>query len=814
MRKLIFPLLLLLTCFRFAFAQSGVKISGRLADSLGNPVQSAIITLTSAADSIAIKSTYSDAAGRFTINSVAGGNYRVRVNLLGYQKHNSAVLTIGAGDIDLKQIILFPRKTTLLKEVVISGKKPFVERKIDRTVVNVDALATNQGISAFDVLEKSPGILIDPANGNISLEGKQGATVYIDDKKSNLTGADLAAYLQSLPSGSLDRIELMTNPPARYDAAGSGGIINIRLKKNKVKGFNGGLTLLFGQWRYGKTEERFNFNYRTGKFNIFGSFGNNQQNYSGRNYQDRQYLNPDGSRASYFSLYNFTHGRGHTLVPQLGVDFYQSDKTTWGILFSDVYRPINNLGQTTSTISNQANQPDSSINQYFNNQRVFRTGRINLNYRHQYDKNGHELTADFDYNSFRISNNQLFNNVTTLPDQQVVSQGQETGTTPSNIHIYALKADYSHPLRDGFKLETGIKTSFTNTDNPASYFNIINDASEPDYSKTNHFLYDENINAAYINASKDWKKLSAQFGLRLENTNLKGHQLGNSVERDSSFKNNYTSLFPTFYLQYKLDSANVNQFGFNYGRRINRPFYQDLNPFIIPQDKFNYDVGNPYLKPSFTQSLELSYIYKNNLTVKLFYNRNSGDIQVVNHLEDGILFSTLDNLGYDDEKGISVGGSFNPVKWFVLTGFASFKFQHTQTLSNNNMVNIYGNIVFLNGNAQFKMGRGWNAELNGFFQSKNRNFQYTQKGVGRVNAVFQKKISNNFTTKLVFTDFLGLFKYEGIYNTLPLTNATYKNTFDTRGFNISLIYRFGKAIKDLRNHQNNASGDEQGRVKN
>ncbi len=796
----------------WVWAQSSSKVAGRVTDA-GKPVLAATVALISVTDSTRIKAAVTDSAGGFAI-MVQHGSYRLQVSCIGFQKYWKGPFSIGQTDLDLGQIALLSAGATQLSMVTVSGKKPFVEHRIDRTVINVDALATNQGISAFDVLEKSPGILVDPVSGSINLEGKSGATVYINDKKSYLSGNDLVAYLQSLPSGTLDQIELMPNPPARYDAAGSGGVINIRLKKQIAKGFNGSATSLFGQWRYAKAEERFNFDYRSGKFNLTGNFDDNQQNYSTRAYQDRTYLNPDGSPQSYYALYNFTHSKGYTLAPQLGLDYYSTAQTTWGIQIGSLYKPVTGTGQTAGSFANQAAQPDSVVNQYLSNTRHFRSSYYNLNFRHQFDKKGHELTADFDYNVFNISNDQLFNNATVLPNQQVTNQSLETGATPSDIRIYVLKADYSRPLSNGFKLDAGVKTSFTHTDNPAAYFNTVNQITEPDYTKTNHFIYDENINAAYVNLSKDWKRFAAEIGLRAENTNSKGNQLGNAVQRDSAFSKGYTNLFPTLFVQYKLDSAGTSLFGFNYGRRVNRPNYQDLNPFIIPQDQFNYDAGSPYLNPSFAQSIEFSYTYHIDFTAKLIYGKTTGDIQDVSTLAGGILTTSPENLGYSEYKGISLSGSFSPVKWFRLNGFAQFKFEHTQALVNGSLENIYSNVGTVQGNIQFPMGKGWTTELNGFYQSATRNVQFDQNSIARLNAVFQKKFSNSFSARLVCTDFLDLFKYSGTYANLPLANASYKNTFDTRGFNISLTYRFGKAIKDLRNHRDDASNDEQNRVKN
>src|SRR5665213_720455 len=261
-------------------AQTGSGLSGSVIDTTGKPVAAATVSLFKATDSLAVKATVTGNDGRFIFQTVTAGSYKINISALGYLRQQSKLINMSnTQPIDIGKITLQTSAATQLKEVTISSTRPFIEHKIDRTVINVDALATNQGISAADVLEKSPGILIDPVNGAISLEGKSGAVVYIDDKKSYLTGNDLVAYLQSLPSGSLQAIELMTNPPAKYDAAG-GAVINIRLKKNVVKGFNAGYTQLYGHSHYGKVEERFNFDYRTGKFNLAGNFDDNQNNWA------------------------------------------------------------------------------------------------------------------------------------------------------------------------------------------------------------------------------------------------------------------------------------------------------------------------------------------------------------------------------------------------------------------------------------------------------------------------------------------------------------------------------------------------------
>ncbi len=575
----------------FVSAQQGLKISGKITGD-SKPLDGATVYLKRAADSVLVKTALADASGSFIFENQKKGNYKLTVTMIGYQLYNSASFQLDSNK--TLQTIALKQTGTTLQGVTITSQKPLIEHKIDRTVVNVDALISNAGSTALDVLEKSPGVLVDD-NGAISLKGK-GVQVFIDDKPSYLSGADLESYLRSLASSSIDQVELMSNPPAKYDAAGNGGIINIRTKKSKQKGFNGNLNLGWSQGKYGKTNNSFNYNYRNNKLNINGRFGYNTNN----NFNDldinRHFLNPDGSIASNFLQNSYIHRTAQAYSGKVEADYYASDKTTWGVGFDYMVRPSDENTVATSKLLNSQNVLDSTIiannKQHYN----FKNGGMNVNYRHQYDKNGKELSADFDYINYRNTSNQSFDNKTYLPDGTMVNPDLLTGSLPADIQIFALKADYAQPLGNGIKLAGGAKSSYTRTNNIADYFYTANDVTTPDYTKTNHFIYRENINAAYINANKDFKRFSIQAGLRFENTTSTGHQLGNVQKPDSVFKRDYNALFPTLYLQYKLDTAGKQSISLNYGRRVDRPYYEDLNPFLSPIDKFTYYTGNPFLK--------------------------------------------------------------------------------------------------------------------------------------------------------------------------------------------------------------------------
>ena len=793
----------------FVSAQQGLKITGKVADGAGKPLDGATVYLKTAKDSVLIKTALADAKGNFLFENQKKGDYRLSVTMVGYQSFKSEPFQLD-NDKDLPSITL-KQTGTVLQGVTISSQKPLIEHKIDRTVVNVDALISNAGSTALDVLEKSPGVIVSD-NAAISLKGK-GVQIFIDDKPTYLSGADLESYLRSLASSSIDQVELMSNPPAKYDAAGNGGIINIRTKKSKVRGFNGGLNLSYSQGIYGKTTNSFNFNYRNNKINITGNLGYSTSNNFNNLDINRHFLNSDGSIASNFLQNSFIRRTSQSYSAKFGIDYYASDKTTWGIGFNGLIHPADERTVATSKLLDPQNSLDSTIIAHNKEHYNFKNGDINLNYRHQFDKNGKELTADFDYIKYDNTSSQSFDNKTYLPDNSMTNSDLLTGSLPASINIFAGKTDYSHPLGNGIKLAAGLKSSYTKTDNIADYFYTAGSVTTPDYGKTNHFIYKENINAAYLNANKDYKKFSIQAGLRFENTTSNGHQLGNVQKPDSVFKRNYNGIFPTLFMQYKLDTAGKQSVSLNYGRRIDRPYYEDLNPFLSPIDKFTYYTGNPFLRPSYTNNVELSYTWKN-ITTELSYSKTKDNVNETIEIVDGIYYSRPGNIGSTVNKTITVDASFDPAKWFNFHLFGFVQNIHTVSAFYTGTLNTQGTFFFIRPIAEFKLGNDWKAQLDGGYQSKITNSQFVAGHRGKVNTALSKKLSPATTIKLVVNDVFHTFVNSGDINNLANTLANYRNISDTRTAVISLNYRFGKAISDQRKHNDNAAESEQNRVKN
>ena len=812
LRSAFLTIFFVLSCF-IVSAQNPGTISGKVTDSLQRPLEGATLLLVTGEKDTPVKSALSDDKGSFVLEHLKSGTYKLIVSMSGFSKESAGTLILNdeKNSVDVGTVKLV-RLSSSLEGITVTAQRAPVERKIDRVVVNADQMVSAAGATAMDLLERSPGVAVDN-NGVISLKGKNGVTIFVDDKPTYLSGADLENYLRSLPASSIDQVELMTNPPAKYDAAGGAGVINIRLKRTRVKGFNGSLNTAYTQGRYAKTNNSFNFNYRSGRFNTFGTLS---QSYA-TNFSDltinRHFKKADGSRNYDFLQRTYIKPSGMAFSAKAGADYYATEKNTFGMVLTGVTRNGKRDNDNSSSILNAAYQLDSTIIAHNTQDNSFRNGGINLNFRRRVSKNGPEFSVDADYIHYGTGNVQEFNNFTYLADNTLSQQDRLSGDLPAGIDIYSLKTDYTHPLKKGWKIDAGAKSSQTKTDNVADYFSTVNNVTKPDYDKTNHFIYKEIIHAAYINGAQEGKRWSMQFGLRAESTVSDGRQLGNAVKPDSSFKRTYTSLFPTAYLNYKLDSAGNHTLTLDYGRRINRPYYQDLNPFISPLDKFTYYVGNPFLLPAYTHNVQLSYSYRNRITIGFRYsvtlNNTNETIEIVN----GTYYSRPGNIGKVTNLSGSLQGDLPLRKWLSFGFYSEVTDIHSQTDFYTGFLDTRGTYWFVQPNLRFTFPKGWTAQVDGVYQTDITANQFILLKRGRLNAGVSKKLSTALTLRVAVNDMLYTNINRGIINNLANTEANWRNANDTRTFTIAIAYRFGKAIADLRKHNQNSAQQEQNRVR-
>ena len=822
MRKIL-TLLVVLTIAITSLAQTKGKVEGTVIDGATKTIESATIALVKAKDSSTVKFTAADKTGRFSFENVSEGRYLVMITAVGHQKGFSETFEISGTNttVQLKTVELVPQPKNL-GGVTVTAKKPLIEHKIDKTVVNVEASVTSAGNTALEVLEKSPGVSVD-RDGNISLKGKEGVMVLVDGRPTQLSGPDLANLLRSMNASQLDQIEIMTNPPAKFDAAGNAGIINIKTKKSKQMGYNGSASVNYGQGILPKVNESLNFNYRQGKWNLFTNLNHG---YRERNQQlniNRNFINEATKEiVSNFDQQAKMRMFNRSYNAKFGADYFAGKNTTFGVVFSG-FNSETSFGNnnTTNILRNNVASQTKALSL---SDRTFKNFSSNLNFRQVLDTTGKELTADFDYITYDGRNNQSLSNYYFNSTGHETSKGDTLyGRLPQEINIYSGKMDYTMPLKKGARFEAGLKASYVKTAAAAFYDTVFYGVKSPDLARTNGFDYEENINAAYVNLSGPLgKKWSGQLGLRVENTISKGYSYGHSFDRntnnfypsDTSFDRNYTQLFPTAFLQYKYNDKNT--FVMNYGRRIRRPNYQSLNPFIEYLDRYTYQQGNPNLRPQFSHNVELTHSFKGFLNTTLNYSKTTDIIQQTLEQIDSTnqTFVRQSNIASLRQIGIAVNANMPVTKWWRSSLYVNVFNNKFSGMINNTFVTIDGTTLSLNGSQQFTLNKKLTAEVSGWFRSGAVEGVFLAKPMGGLNlGMSQQVLKGKGTVRLSVNDVLWSqrFRADSKYGTV---DVKINERGDSRVANLGFTYRFSKGKMNGAAPKRRASSasDEQSRV--
>lgn len=797
-----------------AFAQTTGKITGTVMDENGKTLPATTVSLLKAKDSSLVKLAVTDKNGRYDFINIHEGKYLLSFTSVGYEKKFSSHIDVAASDVEMPTMSL-PQTAKNMSSVTVTAAKPFIESKIDRTVVNVEASPSSAGATAMEVLEKSPGISVN-SDGVVSLRGKAGVIVMVDGKPTYLSATDLANMLKNMPASALDQIEIMTNPSSKYDASGNAGVINIKTKKGRNNGFNGSITLGIGTSIYRpenttyfmpKSQNSFNFNYKKGKYNFFGNYNPNV--FRGRNIMilDRNFVQDGVFTGSSSQETRFKFGNeNHTL--KLGLDYAADKKNTFGIVVSGFTFHGRPTPISTQTLKDANGNATSTLVSKTTNDNKFNNFTGNLNWKHTFDSAGKELTADFDYVKYVSTSDLLLASEFFDADYQHTGDLLLKGHLPSDINIYSFKSDLTIPYKGG-RLEAGIKSSYVTNDNEVDYKRQLFDETWIADNRSNHFIYDENINAAYANVNKQLGKWSLQGGLRVENTIAKGNQISN----DSTFRRNFTNLFPSAFVSYGINKN--NQLTLSYSRRITRPNYQDLNPFTFFLDSLTYRVGNPYLLPQFTHNTELSYSFKSRMIITANYNNTSDVISQIlrQNTEKKTTFLTAENVAKFRNMGLSITAPITVAKWWNINLFANVYNNRYKGVYNDEPIDIAFTSFNSNMSNTFQLGKGTTAELSGFYRFRGVDQLAVVEPLYQLSVAASKQIlKGKGTVRLNVRDPFGWMHFRG-ENKYGDIDMRFHSRPDVRQVNATFTYRFGKANAQSQPRRRNASSqEEQNRV--
>ncbi len=768
-------------------AQPSLTVQGKITDSKGNlPLKNATVLFINAAGKSVTEIT--SAPGTFSIILPAEGLYSFQVSYTGYKTYKKDSILINhqtLPNLSFTAVLDVQEKT--LQNVEVTASKQFITQTADKIILDVTASPIAAGGSAYDVLLRAPGLI--EQNNNIQFRGKS-VNVLINGRPANLTGDDLKNYLANMPANSIEKVEILPNPSAKYDAQGS-SVINIKLAKNKNLGTNGTVTAGIGTGRYTRYNGGLALNYRTSNINLYGGmdYMHNAQYYdnsSKRTLPGGLYIPENEYEIRYRNNYS----------GKIGLDYDISKKSSAGFLVNSSSNFRDRKLTNTSTIDYINKVTDSSSTVNTTGFARFTSLSANIFYKTKLDSTGKELTFNADYFSYNKTWNDDFS--TRFYDAaggEYANPYLLHDNSPAINSVKSVTADYIQPGKKN-NWEAGIKTSFAKTDNNVLWQYNQSGSWKTDLAKTNQFIYTENIYAAYLNLKRRIKKYSFQAGIRAEYTTSEGE----SITLNQANKRNYGKLFPNIAVQYS-HSPTV-QYGFSYRKSIQRFGFDVVNPFIIYQSQYSYYQGNPNIRPMIMHGLELSHSWKYQLFTSLSYTYIKDALNTVYRQNDTtrLIINSMDNL--------SSAGVYNATltwmkmllkgKWTTTNTMGAFYAKYSSSSKDIQLQNAKIT-AYLNINNSFRFKKGWVAEISGYYYSPIASGVYQQQSFWSMNAGVSKEVlKNKGSLKLNIKDLFNTqtVKYNVAYQNI---NSSYRNKAETRIINLSFSYRFGnsrvKAVK-------------------
>lgn len=755
-------------------------VEGYVHDESGIPLACADVALMRGRDSSVIAQVKAGDNGRYRIGvgAAAAGNL-LRASISGYREHYLELSGVSGFD------FILSRSGGTLEEVAVADTRPLMERKADRLIFNLSSRSILAGGTAVDALKKIPGVMVKEEEQTLQLAGRGAVQVLVNDRLLPLAGADLLAYLQAIPAGTIERVELITAPPAQYDASGNTGLLHIVLKKSRKAGLNGDLRIGYEQASLGKGLLGGQLNYRSGKLNLYGN-----ADYSrGRNHVTERLATPYPEQL--YAVTDAYRKQQEPLQYSAGADFEPDSRNLLGFQCSS-----NRMARTDASVSDilvtrpALSKVDSSIRTLGDHSRNNRSLLVNVNYVRKLDTAGGKLSLnvsrlwyegkrnhDFRTRHFAGSFGQPLGE-----ERKNLSQGQQ------RVRVSTFQADVEKTV-SGIVLTAGVKLSFTGNRSTNRFLVYNRDSYVEDTAISNAFRYGEQVQAFYAGGQKQLGPWTLQAGLRAEYTQTEGI----SLKQPGVVHNRYLDFFPALYLQYHHSADLVGTF--SYSKRIHRPDYRSLDPYRAYATPYHYQEGNPFLKPSFNHNMELGYTWRGKYTLSAFgqyERRHFGSVWQVDTAAN-ITSGTSMNFADVWSCGLQAAVVMQPAPWCELQLSLSGQQQVLRSAVYTTVGTSYSQrmgYAGATGNFSFNRQKTLLGEVNLFVLSRYRDEFLEISALGSLDIGLKAVLSPKCTIALSGNDLLATQKARGLH---LVTRQAIDNYFDSRNLRISLVYKPGNA---------------------
>jgi hypothetical protein len=750
----------------------------------------ATISLINVRDSSLVLRTITDSLGRFEIKSAHTGIYLLSVSCVGYTTYISSSFradTVSGNSLHF--FIRLSRAESQLAQAEVTRSPPQIERKLDRIVVRIENNIVSNGESVMELLRTLPGIVVDGSD-NIYIKGKSEVRILIDGRDTYVKDDQLKTLLASISANNVQKIEIISNPPARYAAEGAGGIINIITKSKESPGLSGNAYTTYSQGVYGKLSSGALVNFKDKNLIFTASYDYTHGTGFIKGDETRNFMSL--SPPLVFHQLSFNPTTSSNQYFKGSIDWHFAADQHIAVSLDGALSEKESRYRSTLDIYPDGQSIDSSFSVNNETKSHYSNENLNVNYSLQIDSSGQSLEANYSHLQFDNNAASRFNSLYADSFQQNTQPPQiDTSYNKASIHVNAYKIDYKIQLPAKIKLESGLKYTSTVTDNNIQFYTFQNNQFIADTGRSNHFIYSENIFAAYVSANKSWKNLDAQFGIRYENTNAALNLTTDPI----LIHRHLHDLFPTLFLEYRINET--NKLNFTSGRRIERPGYADLNPFAFYYDPFSYEQGNPYLLPEYTFTNELSYTYKDSYSLSLGYSTTDNLIEEITLQNDSsqTVVYKYENISNRKILYLEAYAPVEITKWWNTS--ADINISYTNIAGNASYGTFSNHLTGVNVNYSntFSIAKIYTIQANLLYSSPFLEGISEFKSKGRLSLGIKRSLFHNSTTiSLRFADILHTDKERVITSSLN-ENIRLQQVRDTRRVGLTITYNFKKGGK-------------------